>query len=57
MLGKPLIDIAIVVEGLLPNIPDETIIYMKTLGFEYFGPAPHSRNKYADHWFHLHYPL
>ena len=57
MMGKPHIDFSTVVEGLLPNIPDEAIEKMESIGFKYCGPAPHCMNKYADHWFHLHYPL
>ena len=48
-----MVDFSTVVEGLLPNIPDEVIQNMKKLGFMFMGPAPHHMNKYADQWFHL----
>lgn len=33
MCGKPIVDFAVVVQGLLPNIPDDIIEKMNKLGF------------------------
>ena len=52
MLGKPMIDITVLSNNLLPDIPDEVIADLKQLGYEYAGPAPHNMNKYFDQWFH-----
>lgn len=51
MPGTPTIDIALVTNGVLPEMPDDVIQQMENLGFVYAGPSPHCMNKYHDQWF------
>jgi len=50
--GKPVIDITICTEGLLPNIPDEFIASMEKLGFMFCGPSRAASDKTADQMFY-----
>ena len=51
MPGKGIIDFTVVSQGLLPDIPSDVISKLKEIGWIYGGIAPHSMDKYADHWF------
>ena len=51
MFGKPIIDLSICTKNMLPDIPDGLLKDLKDIGYEYWGPAPHNKNKYLDQWF------
>ena len=54
MPGSGGLDISIVTEGILPDVPEHIIQEVKEkLGYEFCGPTPHCMDKNLDQWFKM----